>query len=184
MKLKPLFYAAWEIVEIVLIALIAVFVIRNFLVQPFLVNGASMEPNFSSGDYLIIDEISYRFREPQRGEVIVFRYPGDESTYYIKRIIGLPEERIIVKNGKIAVINKDNPDGIFIEEKYLPSVAETPGDNDVVLNENEYFVLGDNRNYSFDSRSWGNLKESEIVGVVRLRLWPFNKVMAFEKPAY
>ena len=158
--------------------------IRNFLVQPFLVSGASMEPNFSSGDYLLIDEVSYRFRQPQRGEVAVFHYPGDESTYYIKRIIGLPGERLVISDGKIVIFNKDYPNGFTLKENYLPPTTQTSGKKEIVLKDNEYFVLGDNRNYSFDSRSWGNLQRAEIVGLVRLRLWPFNKVVAVEKPSY
>lgn len=181
--MKTFLYSIWETIEVALIAVIAVFVIRTFLVQPFLVNGASMEPNFSSGDYLLIDEITYRLREPSRGEVVVFHYPGNESTYYIKRIIGLPGERLIFKNGKVTVVDKENPDGFALDENYLPKGLGTSG-GEVSLKNNEYFVLGDNRSYSFDSRSWGSLNKSELVGLVRLRLWPINKVMAVEKPAY
>ncbi len=181
--MKAFLYSIWETIEVALIAVIAVFVIRTFLVQPFLVNGASMEPNFSSGDYLLIDEITYRFREPGRGEVIVFHYPGNESTYYIKRIIGLPGERLIFKDGKVAIFNKEHPGGFILDENYLPRGLGTSG-KEVSLKNNEYFVLGDNRFYSFDSRSWGSLNKAELVGLVRLRLWPVNKVMAVEKPAY
>ncbi len=182
--MKAFLYSLWEIFEVVLVAVIAVLIIRNFLIQPFLVSGASMEPNFSSGDYLLIDEVSYRFREPQRGEVAVFHYPGDERFYYIKRIIGLPGEKLEIKNSGITVFNKEYPEGFTIKENYLPLTTKTSGDKEVVLKDDEYFMLGDNRNYSYDSRSWGSLNKSEIVGLVRLRLWPFNEVMAFEKPAY
>ena len=177
--MKSFLYLIWEIAEVVIIALVAVFIIRNFLVQPFLVNGASMEPNFHNGDYLIIDEISYRLREPQRGEVVVFHYPNNESTYFIKRVIGLPGERLLIKDGKIRVFNEDSPDGFLADEKYLPSYTQTVGEKEVVLKNTEYFVMGDNRGFSFDSRSWGPLQKAEIVGVVRLRLWPLNQVMAF-----
>lgn len=182
--MKAFLYSLWEIVEVVLIAVITVVVVRNFLIQPFLVSGASMEPNFKSGDYLLVDEITYRFREPQRGEVIVFRYPGNESTYYIKRIIGLPGERISIKNGEIAVYSGDYSKKTILEEYYLPSDIKTSNDKEIVIGNSEYFVLGDNRQYSFDSRNWGNLQKAEIIGLTRLRLWPFNKVVAFEKPAY
>lgn len=182
--MKSFLYSIWEITEMVLVAVIAVLVVRNFLIQPFLVSGASMEPNFSSGDYLLIDEISYRFREPQRGEVIVFRYPGDEKTFYIKRIIGLPGERLIIADGQITIFNSDHPEGFVLKEDYLPAVTKTSGREEIALKDNEYFVLGDNRNYSFDSRNWGSLQKKEIIGLVRLRLWPINKVMAIEKPAY
>src|SRR3990167_7518485 len=101
-----------EVLEIALIAIVTVFIVRSFLLQPFLVNGASMEPNFSNGDYLLVDELTYRLRSPERGEVIVFRYPGDESTYYIKRIIGLPGERVVVSGGKITVFSASKTEGI------------------------------------------------------------------------
>ncbi len=184
MRMKSLLHSLWEITEVIVIALVTVFLIRSFLIQPFLVSGSSMEPNFSSGDYLLIDEISYRLREPHRGEVIVFHYPKDKSTYYIKRVIGLPGEKIIVKNGEIRIVNTENPKGLVLDEGYLPGTVETIGTEERRLNEDEYFVLGDNRQYSFDSRSWGNLNENEIVGLVRVRLWPFNKVMAIGQPSY
>ncbi len=148
--MKSFLYAAWEIVEVVLIAVITVVIVRNFLVQPFLVNGASMEPNFSSGDYLLVDEVTYRFREPQRGETIVFYYPGDNSTYYIKRIIGLPGEKIEIKDGKVIVINSGFPEGLILDEDYLPADIKTSREKEIVLDGDEYFVLGDNRYYSFD----------------------------------
>jgi len=182
--MKSFLYSLWEIAEIVLVAVIAVLIIRNYLVQPFLVSGSSMEPNFSSNDYLVIDELTYQFRPPQRGEVIVFHYPGDESVYYIKRIIGLPGETIKVSDGGITIFNNEHSGGFVLDEAYLPKELKTSGNEQVVLNGNQYFVLGDNRNYSFDSRSWGSLTKKEIVGLVRLRLWPINKVMAVGKPAY
>ena len=181
--MRKFLYSVWETIEVGVIAVAAVLIIRNFLVQPFLVSGASMEPNFSSGDYLLIDELSYRFRSPERGEVLVFRYPGNPNTFYIKRVIGLPGERLVFKGGKITVFNADHTQGFALDENYLPSNGETSG-GDVTLQSGQYFMLGDNRNFSFDSRSWGALSSDKIVGVVRLRLWPFNKVLAVEKPTY
>lgn len=182
--MKSFLYSIWEIIEVGLIALVAVVIIRNFLFQPFLVSGASMEPNFASGDYLLIDEITFRFQQPQRGEVIVFRYPVDKSTYYIKRIIGLPGEKIKINSGQITIFNNEYLDGFTLGEGYLPPNFKTNGQDEFTLKNSEYFVLGDNRSSSFDSRSWGPLAQADIIGLVRLRLWPFNKVMAFEKPAY
>lgn len=181
--MKKFLFSFWEILEVGLIALVSVFVVRTFLVQPFLVSGASMEPTFASGDYLLIDEISYRFREPERGEVIVFRYPGNENAFYIKRIIGLPGERLVFEDGGIKVFNEDHKDGLLLHEYYLPEGLKTAG-SEIVLGANEYFVLGDNRYFSFDSRSWGSLDKKEIIGLVRLRLWPLNKVSAMERPSY
>lgn len=173
-----------EIVEIAVVAVAAVFLIRGFLVQPFLVSGSSMIPNFSDGDYLLVDQVTYRFRAPERGEVVVFRPPEDSSTYFIKRIIGLPGETIKIGGGGVMVSGGGSDDGAILEESYLPSFYTTSGDREFVLGEDEYLLLGDNRSYSFDSRSWGALEKEKIVGLVRLRLWPLGNVQAFAAPAY
>ena len=173
-----------EVLEIALVAVGAVFVIRSFLVQPFLVSGSSMIPTFSDGDYLLIDEVSYRFRSPERGEVIVFRYPKDDSTYFIKRIIGLPGERVVIRENKISIHDGETPQGFVLEESYLSAQTMTSGNTEIRLGEEEYLVLGDNRSYSFDSRTWGALKASDVVGLVRLRLWPLDHLMAFATPPY
>lgn len=174
-RFKLFLLGVWEVAEVVLISLVTVFLIRTFLAQPFLVSGASMEPNFSSGNYLLIDEITYRFREPKRGEVVVFRYPKNPDTFFIKRMIGLPNERILGANGTIAI---QKPDGtqFKVEEEYLPLATKTPGTFEVSLGSDEYFVLGDNRPYSFDSRSWGPVKRGEIVGIARLRVFPLRDI--------
>jgi signal peptidase I len=172
--MKQFLLPLWEVFEILAVALISIFVIYGFIAQPFQVQGASMEPNFYTKQYLIVDEISYRFRVPERGEVIVFHNPRNESEFYIKRIIGLPGETIEIKNSQVTIINKDNPKGLVLDESYLPAGTEMPGDGTFTTGEDEYFVMGDNRLQSFDSRSWGPVKKSEIVGVVRLRIWPFN----------
>ena len=153
----------------------------NFLFQPFLVSGASMEPNFSSGDYLLVDEISYRFREPQRGEVVVFEPPLGGS-YFIKRIIGLPDEKIVIQNGEIIIFDRQG-NKMALKEDYLPANIKTFGDLEVTLKSDQYFVLGDNRNFSFDSRSWGHCL-GKIVGFTRVRIWPITAAMAFGTPAY
>ncbi|MEK7513232.1 MAG: signal peptidase I [Patescibacteria group bacterium] len=179
--MRKILWSFFEIIQTVVIAVVAVFLVRTFVAQPFLVSGASMEPTFQNGNYLLIDELVYRFREPERGEVVVFKYPGDHRSFYIKRIIGLPGERVVVKNGTVAV---DDGSGVQpLGESYLMGVRVT-GETDVTLGEHEYFVMGDNRNFSYDSRNWGPLRRAEIVGMVRFRLWPVNEVMAFSAPAY
>lgn len=182
--MRRFFASVLEVLETALVAIGAVFLIRMFLIQPFLVSGASMAPTFSNGDYLLIDQITYRFRAPERGEVVVFRSPGDNSTYFIKRIIGLPGEEVVIRDGAITIINEANPQGFKLKENYIPRGVSTRGDNDFVLKEDEYFLLGDNRSYSFDSRSWGALKKDKIVGLVRLRLWPITELTAFAAPSY
>ena len=142
-----------------------------------------MEPNFQNGDYLIVDELSYRFREPERGEVIVFKYPQNPSQRYIKRIVGLPGETIAIEAGSVIIFNLEGSQ-ILDESDYLSSAILTPGDVRVSLDEDEYFVLGDNRTVSSDSRRWGSLGRENIVGRVLFRAWPFTALAKFEAPNY
>jgi len=181
--MKSFFTFIWEIVKIVIIALIIVVPIRYFIFQPFFVRGQSMEPNFADGDYLIVDEISYRFGSPQRGEVVVFKYPGNPSQRYIKRIVGLPGEMVEVKDSKVIIFN-ENGTQILNETNYLPSFTSTPRDIRVTLTGDEYFVLGDNRISSSDSRNWGPLPREDIIGRVIFRAWPFGALAKFEVPSY
>jgi len=177
--ISSFFLFIWEILKIVFIALVIVIPIRYFLFQPFIVKGQSMEPNFENSNYLIVDELSFRFRDPQRGEVVVFRYPKNISQRFIKRIIGLPGDKIEVKAGSIMV-----NDQVLDESKYLPSGVQTPGNIQTSLNENEYFVLGDNRISSFDSRQWGLLPRKNIIGRVLIRAWPITTLTKIEVPSY
>lgn len=164
----------WEFVKFFLIAVVIVVPIRIWVAQPFIVSGSSMVPNFENGEYLIIDEFSYRFRPPQRGEVIVFRYPQDTSKFFIKRIIGLPRETVKINNNQIYIYTKEFPEGFLIEELYLADHSETI-EMTVTLPDNSYFVMGDNRSMSSDSRMWGTLDKNLIIGRAWIRLWPFNK---------
>ena len=182
--MKQFLGSVYEILEVVAISLFTVFIIRTYLVQPFLVSGASMDPNFSNGNYLIIDELSYRFRDPVRGEVVVFKYPGDKKTFYIKRIIGLPSEQVVVSDGSVKIYNQGNKDGFMLSEEYLNTDIKTLGNSDMTLGKDEYFVLGDNRNQSFDSRNWGSVSREAIIGITRVRLLPVTKVSLFETPQY
>lgn len=164
----------WEFVKILIISLVIVFPIRAYVAQPFIVEGDSMEPNFSDGQYLIIDEISYKFKEPQRGDVIVFHPPTGQRIFFIKRIIGLPGETIKIENGKIIIDMKE--ERIILNEKYLSDGIKTNPDTFFKLSEKEYFVLGDNRDRSSDSRLWGLLPKNNITGRALLRLWPLSKL--------
>lgn len=175
----------WEIAKIVIIALLIVVPIRYFVFQPFFVRGQSMEPNFSNGDYLIVDQITYRFRPPERGEVVVFKYPADASQRYIKRIIGLPGEIIEIGDGKVIIYSGNGQEGKILEESdYFPSFVFTSGDIRITLDENEYFILGDNRTASADSRRWGPLPRENIVGRALIRVWPFVAFAKIEAPRY
>lgn len=180
--MKKTFWSFLEIFETILIAVIAVVLIRTFVAQPFLVSGSSMEPTFQSGNYLLVDEITYNFRNPERGEVVVFSSPSDNGSYYIKRIIGLPGERVVIDKGKVSIY--ENGEEKSLNEDYVSNLDLRGKNYDVELDNSEYFVLGDNRGFSFDSRNWGALEEDKIVGLVRLRLWPINKAVAFDQPHY
>jgi signal peptidase I len=165
--------AFWDIVRFTLLALIIVIPIRTYVAQPFIVSGDSMDPTFATGEYLIIDELSYRFHEPERGDVIIFRFPLDPSKFFIKRIIGLPKETVEIKNGTIAI--KETPDGTklplpapYLETLRHDNVGET-------LTDDEYFVMGDNRVASSDSRNWGPVPRNLIVGRALLRLLPIAR---------
>lgn len=180
--MKKILLSVFDTLKVVVIALAIVIPIRYFLFQPFLVKGESMEPNFKDGDYLIVDEISYRLRTPQRGEVIVFKYPQDPSQRFIKRIIGLPGETVDIKDERIT-ISKGETSIVLNENQYL-SAAQTAGDTHVSLGTDEYFVLGDNRNYSYDSRRFGILPKDKITGRVLIRAWPFNTLEVFKEISY
>ena len=182
--LRSSFKFFWDIAKVAAIALILAGLVRYFIFQPFFVKGASMEPNFEDGEYLIIDEISYYFKKPVRGDVVVFYYPLDTSRYYIKRIIGLPGETVEIKNGDIIIYNGEHPEGLLIQENYLPQNLTTGGDINKKISNGEYFVLGDNRLNSSDSRIWGALPEKDVVGRVLLRAWPFGRAGIFEAPNY
>jgi len=174
----------WETVKIIVISLAIIVPIRYYLVQPFFVKGASMEENFHDGDYLLIDEISYRFNDPLRGDVIVFRYPENPSQFFIKRIIGLPGETVEIKNDKVTIYNEDSPQGFLLDEGYLSASQETIGNILVKLDDKEYFVLGDNRLQSSDSRRWGNLEKHFIVGKAFIRLWPLTNITKVKSVSY
>lgn len=170
----------WELLKAFLLAMVIIVPIRYFIAQPFFVRGASMEPNFHNGEYLVIDQLSYRFSAPKRGDVIVFRYPLDESQFFIKRIIGLPGDDIHIGDGNITIKNAMYPNGVELNESaYLSPDVVTGGLRDVHVGDGEYYVLGDNRPASSDSRVWGVVKQSEIIGKVWVRAWPFNRFEIF-----
>jgi signal peptidase I len=182
----------WEVIKVFFWALVIIVPIRIFLFQPFFVQGASMEPNFENGDYLIINELGYKqndiniagahlftvssFKDLSRYDVAVFRYPKNPEQFFIKRVVGLPGERVKVGGGKVTIYNSQNPDGFLLDEhQYIPNVLFTNGDLDITLDNQQYFVLGDNRGASYDSRAWGAVPKSDIIGKVLIRAWPLSR---------
>jgi signal peptidase I len=164
----------WELARFAIIAIIIVLPIRMFIAQPFIVSGASMDPTFHDGDYLIIDEISYLTGNPERNDVVVFKYPKDTKKFFIKRIIGLPGETVDVNGKEVKITNEENKDGFILNQEYVQNTSNTNGH--YVLEDDEYFVMGDNRSASSDSRYWGPVKENLLVGRALVRLLPVSKI--------
>lgn len=181
---------AWYVV----LALGFALFIRFFVAAPYVVSGASMEPTFDNWDYLITDRLSYDIAEPRRGDVVVFCLPNTGECSLakrvlqqewqgprtlIKRIIGLPGETVSVEGTSVHITNAEHPEGFVLDEPYL--AAENlggPTGMETTLGADEYFVLGDNRRVSSDSRTWGTLPEDNIIGHVLLRLFPLDSISA------
>lgn len=164
----------WEFVRYAIIALLIVVPFRIFIAQPYVVSGSSMDPTFKDADYLIVDQISKRFETPKRGSVLIIRYPKDPSKFFIKRLIGFPQETLEIKGGQVTIYNTENKNGLKLDEPYI--VYKKNENLTVTLGEDEFYVLGDNRAGSSDSRVWGPLPEKYIVGRPILRLLPLSKI--------
>lgn len=159
-----------ELFKLVLLSIVIVIPFRLYVAQPFIVDGASMDPTFKSGDYLIVDEVTYRFQDPERGSVLIFKYPKDPSKFFIKRIIGLPGETIDIRNGEVRITSSEYPEGFALREPYVE--FERRENFSITLKEGEYFVLGDNRVGSADSRVWGPVPEDHIIGRPVIQVFP------------
>jgi signal peptidase I len=171
---EPSSLLLWIIGIIILVKLV-----QAFLIQPFIVDGASMLPTYHNQEFLLVDKLSYHLQAPKRGDITIFKlYENDTNPYegkhLIKRIIGLPGERVTVKNGVTTIYNKENKNGFIIEEPFV-SFKDSAKDVDLTLDEHHYFVMGDNRAQSYDSRDWGALDEVHIKGQVLFRIYPFKK---------
>jgi len=166
--------SGWELLRFAIIALIVVIPIRIFIAQPFVVSGSSMVPTFEDKNYLIVDELSYRISDPKRNDVIIFRYPNDPKKFFIKRIIGLPNETIDIEGSVITIKNAENKDGFKLNQSYVKNESENKMHFE--LKANEYFVMGDNRNASSDSRYWGAVSKKLIIGRAFVRLWPLKDI--------
>ncbi len=173
-KEKPSESLWGELFRFAIIAALIVLPFRYFIAQPFIVQGVSMSPTFETGEYLIVDEISYRFNDPERGDIVIVKKPGNTSENLIKRIMGLPGETLRYKNNVLTVINKENPDGLIISEPYLINIKT--GDFEATLGNDQYFVMGDNRSVSLDSRIVGPVRRDAIIGEALLRLFPPTRI--------
>lgn len=178
-----------EMVKVLFLAAIVIIPIRAFLFQPFFVQGSSMEPNFDDGEYLVVSEFGYKytkipvlnievfpFRDLVRQEPVVFRFPKDPKQFFIKRVVGLPGESVEIKKGKVYIYNSVHPDGYALDESaYLDSELKTSDLPKTAVGVSEYFVLGDNRSFSYDSRSFGPIEKTAVIGEVLLRAWPVSE---------
>ncbi len=171
---KSLKQSILELARFALIALIIVIPIRFFVMEPFVVSGASMFPTFDNGDYLIVDKLSYKIGDPQRNDVVIFKYPNDKTKFFIKRVIGLPNETVNIKDGIVTIINSENPDGFNLVEPYIKNSSSST--TNFELKNDEYFVMGDNRNASSDSRYWGAVNRELLTGKALVRLLPITSV--------
>lgn len=160
-----------EIIESIAIAVVLAVIIRFFLFQPFYIPSGSMKPTLTEGDRIIVNKITYRFSKPQRGDIMVFKYPINPKRDFIKRIIGLPGETILIKDSAL-YINEN-----FIEQPFLPKGLKYPDFGPIKIAENQYFMMGDNRNNSEDSRFWGTLPKQNIIGKAMFIYWPVNRLM-------
>ena len=172
-----------------LIVFILAIILRYFAIQPYIVDGQSMMPNYHDREYLLAEKVSYLTGQPKRGDVIVFKYPKNPSVNYIKRIIGLPGETVKINNNQVIIVNAEHPTGFVLDEtSYLPTENQTlTTDGEPfsrVLNADEYFVLGDNREHSSDSRDWGILPKNDISGRAWLTLLPFNRATIHKRVTY
>lgn len=169
----PASFLIW-IVSIVLI----VKLVQVFLVQPFIVDGGSMLPAFHNKEFLLVDKLSYRLEAPKRGDIVIFRlYEANAGSYVgkylIKRVMGLPGERIVVNGGKTTIYTKDNPEGFTLDEGFVV-YKDLNKTTDTTIGQDEYFVMGDNRAQSYDSRDWGTLKKENLRGRVLFRIFPLD----------
>lgn len=173
----------YDVFKTVATVLGVAFMIRFFLIQPFYVSGPSMNPTFKNNQYIIVDQVTYRFRTPKRGDVVVFKWPQNVAISFIKRIIGMPGETVEVRNGRVYIYNQANPNGKLLSEKYLNGIS-TPTDTRITLGENKYFVMGDNRQNSSDSRIWGPVARHLIVGKVWVVVYPFDDFKSIPSVSY
>jgi signal peptidase I len=171
---KPTFLSTvWETVRYALLAAAIIIPIRIFIAQPFVVSGNSMFPTFRNGEYLVVDELSKYIGEYSRGDVVIIRYPQDPSKYFIKRVIGLPGETVTITNGSVTISGGNLTEPLALDEPYVKNAKSDTLER--TLDGTEYFVMGDNRAQSSDSRYWGPVPERLMDGKTLIRLFPFTR---------
>ncbi|OGY26862.1 MAG: signal peptidase I [Candidatus Woykebacteria bacterium RBG_16_43_9] len=178
-----------DVIETVVAAAAIFVVVYLFLLQPHQVRGASMEPNFKDGEYILTDKISYRFSDPKRGDVVIFKAPTNPDVDFIKRIIAIPGEKVEIKNNNIIITNDENPKGFTLSEPYeimepIAGGSHLREGKIVEVPKDSYLVFGDNRTHSFDSREWGSLTKKSIIGKAWIRYWPLSKISLIKRVVF
>jgi signal peptidase I len=185
---RDFFYFIFDLIKTGIVVFVLAFSLRYFAIQPFIVDGESMMPNYVNNEYLLAEKVSYLTGKPERGDVVIFRFPGNPSVNYIKRVIGLPGETVKIADNKVTIINSNNPDGMLLKEAYLASGTQTVAGNEGVLEKTlsseEYFVMGDNRAHSSDSREWGVLPRINIIGRSWLTIMPTSRFQIHQRVHY
>ncbi len=171
---KKGFLANLHHIFMVVAGILLIILFRIFIAQPYIVSGLSMDPTFKDGDYLIVDQLSKRFNEPKRGDILIIKYPKNPSRFFIKRLIAFPEEEVRIDDGVVYIKERNSDEWKKIEENYI--VFEKKEEFYMEMKKDEYFVMGDNRSGSFDSRYWGPVPKKYIIGKPIFRLFPFNKI--------
>lgn len=185
MLLKRIGVFFLDIIQVIVFAVAIFLFVYLLILQPHKIKGASMMPNFPDGEYLLTDKVTYRFQEPERGDVIVFQPPNSRSgEEFIKRIVGIPGDTIAIRENKVYIDNEE------LEESYIPEDVLTiggafvSGGKGIIVPTESYFVLGDNREHSSDSRSWGFVEKEKITGRAWLVYWPPSEAGVIRSPEY
>lgn len=165
----------WETIKYALIAAVIILPIRTFIAQPFVVSGNSMYPTFHNGEYLIVNELAKYQGNYERGDVVILRYPNDPSKYFIKRVIGLPNETVTIQGGVVSITSDTQKTPIVLTEPYVQNAKIDSSSR--TLDKDEFFVMGDNRAQSSDSRIWGPVPRRLMDGKAYLRLYPFTSIL-------
>jgi len=185
---KDFLYFLWDLIKTGVVVFLIAFSIRHFLIQPFIVDGGSMLPTLIDDEYLLAEKLSYLMGEPKRGDIIIFKYPKNPTNNYIKRVIGLPGETVEIDDNKVTIRTHKDATGEILDETYLPSNTQTLSPDQkkitLTLDDGEYFVMGDNREHSSDSREWGVMPEENIIARAWLTIKPLDKFGIHKRLSY
>lgn len=176
--------ALFDFLQGIVVILAIMVMIYLFVMSPQEINGASMEPNFHNGEFILTNKITFKFSNPVRGDVVIFKSPGNKEIDYIKRIIGLPGDTVSLKNSKIYVNNQLLNESYLAPDIYIFGGAFLQDGSEITVPEGKYFVMGDNRPHSSDSREFGTIAKEDFIGKAMIRYWPFARAGLLQRPQY